>query len=76
MLYVRSLLRYFFEVCLCFGEKWAYSAVRVHASSIADCFMGNCFIVVCTWISYSLSSRYSVCVVGDLPHAWYFRRGR
>ena len=31
------LLRYFFEACFCYGEKWTYFAVRVHASSIADC---------------------------------------
>ena len=72
MLFVFS----FFGTCFCSGEKWAYSAVHVHASSIADCFMGKCFIVVCLWISYSFSSRYNVHFVGDLPHAWYFRRWR
>ena len=69
MLYVCSLLIYSFEACFCSRDRWVYPVVRVHASSIADCFMGKCFIVVCTCISYSLSSRYSVRVVGDLPHA-------
>ena len=39
MLYVCNLLRYFFVACLCSGEKWAYLAVCIHASSIAECFM-------------------------------------
>ena len=41
MLYMCSLLRYFFEACFCYGEKWAYPLVRVHAISIANCFMGK-----------------------------------
>ena len=31
---------------------------------------------VFTWISYSLSSKNMVRAMGDLAHAWYFRRGR
>ena len=75
ILYVCSLFRYFFAACCWLGERKVYAAVCVHASSIADFFMGK-FLMVCTWISYSLSSRYIVWDTGDLAHAWYFKRGR
>ena len=44
-------------ICCWFGEKRVYSAVCFHASSIVDWFLGKFLMVVCTWISYSLSSR-------------------
>ena len=56
ILYVCSLPSYFFAVCFWLGEKRVYVAVLVHASSIAYCFMGKFLMVVCTWISHSLSS--------------------
>ena len=76
MLYVCNLLRYFLVICFWSWEKRVYLAVCIHASSIANCFMGKLLMEVWTCISYSHLSRYSVWVVDDLAHTWYFRHGR
>ena len=56
--------------------RLAYAGLVLHVSSSGVLLMGNARFMMVTCISYFLSSRKSVCTMGDLVHACCLSLGR
>lgn len=59
----------------CIGLPMAKPLV-MRVVGLGVCVSGNCWFLVFACISYSLSIRNIVMVVGDLEHVWYHSCGR